>query len=350
MTADVRRARTAFLWVGVILPLTVLAVSAVIVAFWLPDMPEPAAIHWGEDGVDGFGPGWTYLVVLGGIAAMVTAFALLAWFAHRLPQNGQPVPSAEAERPQWSITARFLGAMNLGTVALIALITLVGVGSQRGLADAADTPDIGIEVLIGFVLMAAGIAIGWFLQPATPLPESSRTEDSATPLQTSSSERLVWIGTAAIAGSGLAVLGGAALLGCSLAAIMIATGAGGLMTAIIMLAACAILIAALATTFAFRVRIGPAGLLVRSLTGWPRIEIPAADVASVRAIQVDPFAEFGGWGLRYGLDGRYGVVLRRGEAVEVTRVGGRRFVVTVDEAQTAAAALAAVAQREGRVA
>ena len=84
MTPDVRRARTAFLWVGVILPLTVLAVSAVIVAFWLPEIPEPAAIHWGEDGVDGFGPGWTYLVVLGGIAAMVIAFALLAWFASEL--------------------------------------------------------------------------------------------------------------------------------------------------------------------------------------------------------------------------------------------------------------------------
>lgn len=349
MTADVRRARTAFLWIGVILPLTVLAVSAVIVAFWLPEIPEPAAIHWGEDGVDGFGPGWTYLVVLGGIAAMVIGFALLAWFAHRLPQNGQPVPTAEAERPQWSITARFLGAMNLGVVALIALLILVGVGSQRGLADAADTPDIGIEVLLGFLLMAAGVVIGWFLQPSTPLPDSNRTEDAAAPLPTSAGERVIWLGTATIAGSGLAVLGGAVLLTCALAAVMIATGAGGMMTAIIMLASCAVVIAALVTTFAFRVRIGPAGLLVRSLVGWPRIEIPAADIASVRAIHVDPFAEFGGWGLRYGLDGRYGVVLQRGEALEVMRAGGRRFVVTVDDAQTAAAALAAVTQKEGRI-
>lgn len=350
MTADVRRARIAFLWVGVILPLTILAVSAIIVALWLPEIPEPAAIHWGEDGVDGFGPGWTYLVILGVIAAMVIGFALLAWFAHRLPQNGQPVPAADAERPLWSITARFLGAMNLGMVALIALITLVGVGSQRGLADAVDTPDIGFEVLLGFLLMAAGAVIGWFLQPSTPLPPSDRSEGPVAPLPTSADERLVWIGTAAIAGSGLAVLGGAVLLTCSLAAIMIATGAGGLTTAIIMLASCAILIAALVTTFAFRVRIGPAGLLVRSLAGWPRIDIPVVDIASVRAIQVDPFAEFGGWGLRYGLDGRYGVVLRRGEAVEVTRAGGRRFVVTVDDARTAAAALAAVAQKDGRTA
>ncbi len=102
-------------------------------------------------------------------------------------------------------------------------------------------------------------------------------------------------------------------------------------------------------TFAFRVRIG-ARRTARAVAGGlaRRSRSRPADIASVRAIDVDPFAEFGGWGLRYGLDGRYGVVLRRGEALEVTRVGGRRFVVTVDDAQTAAAALAAV-HEEGSV-
>jgi uncharacterized membrane protein len=346
MTAAVRRARTAFLWVGVVIPLGMLAASAVIVGFWLPDIPEPAAVHWSESGVDGFGPGWIYLAILGGIAAMVIAFALLAWFAHRLPENGRPARAAEIDRPQWSATARFLGAVNLGLAALISLTCLVGVGSQRGLADAADAPDIGLTVLLGIVLMVGAVAGGWFVQPSTPLPEKSRTERPADPLQTSDTERLIWIGTAMIARTGRTALCGVVLLVCAIAVVMIATGAGGVMTAVIMLATCAILIAALITTFAFRVRIGPAGLLVRSLAGWPKFDIPAADVVSVRAIDVDPFAEFGGWGLRYGLDGRYGVVLRRGEALEVTRVGGRRFVVTVDDAQTAAAALAAVIRKE----
>ncbi|MDF2506605.1 MAG: hypothetical protein K0Q52_464 [Microbacterium sp.] len=345
MTADVRRARNAFLWVGVIIPLAVLAVSAVIVVLWLPEIPEPAATHWSESGVDGFGPGWIYLAILGGTAVMVLAFALLSWFAHRLPENGRPA-AADTERPQWSTTARFLGAMSLGVAALISLVCLVGVGSQRGRADAADAPDIGLTVLVGFVLMAGAVTLGWFLQPSTPLPDSSRTATPADPLTTSATERLVWIGTAAIARTGRTVIAGTLLLVCALAAVMIATGSGGTITAIIMLVTCAILIAVTITTFAFRVRIGPAGLLVRSRAGWPKFEIPAADIASVRATVVDPFGEFGGWGLRYGLDGRYGVVLRRGEALEVTCVGGRRFVVTVDDAQTAAAALAAVARKE----
>lgn len=344
MTPAVRRARTAFLWVGVIVPLTMIAVAAIIVTLWLPEIPEPAAIHWGTDGVDGYGPGWLHLVVLAGIGVMIVLFAVLAWFAHRLPEKGgTPLSSAEA-RPQWSPTARFLGAANLGVAALITLITLVGVGSQRGLSDAAQTPDIGVAVFIGFVLLVIGALVGWFAQPALTRADSGAAV-AAAPLPASASERVVWIGTATISRSGLAVLGGSVLVVCALAAVILATGAGDAWSLAIMLASVGVVIFALVVTFAFRVRIGPAGLLVRSRVGWPKVEVAAQDVASVRTVAVDPFGEFGGWGFRYGLDGRTGVVLRRGEGIEVTRVDGRRFVVTIDDAETAAAALATAARR-----
>lgn len=345
MTAAVRRARAAFLWVGVIVPLTTIAVTAIIVALWLPEIPEPSAIHWGTDGVDGYGPGWTHLVVLAGIALMIVVFALLAWFAHRLPENGRSAAPVAGERAQWSPTARFLGAANLGVAGLIALVTLVGVGSQRGLADASQTPDIGFAVFGGFVLLVVGAVVGWFAQPSTPRAESGNGTDAA-PLPAAASERVVWIGTATIARSGFAVLGGSVLVVCALAAVLLATGSGDAWSLAIMLASVAVVLFALVVTFAFRVRIGPAGLLVRSRVGWPKVEIPARDVASVRTVDVHPFGEFGGWGFRYGLDGRTGVVLRRGEGIEVTRVDGRRFVVTIDDAETAAAALATAARRE----
>jgi hypothetical protein len=339
MTADVRRARTAFLWVGVIVPLAIVLVSALVIALWLPEIPEPAAVHWGENGPDGFGPGWTHLLLLGDIALLIVVFAFLAWFAHRVPEKGRPSPAGSQAAPQWSVTARLLGAVNLGLAALISLVTLVAVGSQRGLADAADAPDIGYAVLGGMLLLVVGSLIGWFLQPKPPVAPTDAA-DAATPLSASDSERVVWIGTATISRTGLSVFGGALLVIGALAAVLLATGGGGAPAALITIAGGAVVAVALLTTFAFRVRIGPAGLRVRSLVGWPRIEIPAADIASVRRIEVNPFAEFGGWGVRYALDGRYGVVLRRGEAIEVTRTGGRRFVVTIDDAETAAAALA----------
>ncbi|MEV8250671.1 DUF1648 domain-containing protein [Microbacterium sp. NPDC076768] len=347
MNNPVGRARATFVWVGGVIPLALLLASALVVIIWLPELPDPVATHWSDDGVDGFGPSWTYLVILGGIAAMVLAFALLAWFAHRLPQNGRAAPAADAGNSQWSTSAKLLGAVNLGLAAMMSLVCLASAGSQRGLADAADAPDIGLAVLVGFALLIAGTVLGWILQPRTPLPESHRTVAPAAPhtTSTSTSGRMVWTGTATIARSGRYVLGGCVLVLVALTIIILMTDDGGLAAVVIMCASCAIVIGSLVAASTFRVRISPAGLTVRSRVGWPKVEIPADDVESVRVIEVDPFGEFGGWGLRYGLDGRYAVVLRRGEALEVTRTAGRRFVVTVDDAETAAATLALAIQK-----
>jgi hypothetical protein len=49
--------------------------------------------------------------------------------------------------------------------------------------------------------------------------------------------------------------------------------------------------------------------------------------------------EYGGWGWQLGRRQRFGAIFRGGEALEVTRGDGRRFVVTVDAAAEAAALL-----------
>jgi hypothetical protein len=102
---------------------------------------------------------------------------------------------------------------------------------------------------------------------------------------------------------------------------------------------------AFATSASFRVRVGPDGLLVRSMVGFPRVHVPLDDVVSVRAVDCNPFGEFGGFGWRLGLDGRTGIVLRRGPAIEVERRGRRPLVVTVDGAAVGAAVLRAYLDR-----
>lgn len=338
MTPAVRRARTAFVWIGLVIPLAGLAVAAIIVALWLPELPEPSAIHWSGETPDGFGPRWTPLAILAGIAAMIIAFAALAWFAHRLPASSRTAPPENGRAAEWSSTSRALGATNLGLAALIVSTTLAMVGSQRGLSDAADAPSISGATILGLALLVVGAVVGWFLQPRAPRGAEDRRAE-ATPLPSTDSERVVWIGRATIARSGLAVLGGSALLVGALAAVMAASGVS--VVAVVTMVACVVLVlATLLLTTSFRVRVGPGGLRVRSTAGWPRIDIPASDITSVRRIDVDPFSEFGGWGMRYAAGGRSGVVLRAGEALEVTRDGGRRFAVTVDDAETAAAVLA----------
>ncbi|GAB3601179.1 hypothetical protein [Microbacterium tumbae] len=335
MNADVRRARTAFLWVGVIVPAAIVALSAIIIAAWLPEVPEPAAIHWGFDGVDGYGPGWTYLALLLGIGGgIVVLFAVMAFLGHRLPPRSRS--EGRPDGPQWSPTARFLGAMSLGVSTLLAATSLISVGVQRGLADAAETPDITPWVILGIVLMAGLAVLGWFLQPAAYTTTDAGVP--AGPLELAGTERAVWMGTASTARGAQIVLGVAVFFVLATAALLGARGVEGWWFSAIIGIALAVLAA---TMLVFRVRVNAAGLQVRSAVGWPRFAIPASDVASVRVVTVNPFGEFGGWGYRIGLDGRRGVVLRGGEALQVEQRNGKVFVVTVDDAATAASVLVA---------
>ena len=334
MTPDVRRARAAFWRVGVIAPLSILVLAAILVASWLPEVPEPAAIHWGPGGADGYGPRWTYLVVLlvlGG--GMVGLFAVIALFAHRLPRSG----AVSSHEPQWSATARLLGAANLAVAGMISFVSVAGMAAQRGLADAADAADITPWVGAALVGMLVLGAAGWLLQPRVAASAgSSGSEPSPLPL--ADGERAVWLRRVTIARAGQIVLGGSVFVVLAMSVLLWtaqpATGATMLVLAVVL----AVLVV---SGLSFHVRASDAGLLVRSTLGWPRIDIPAARIARTRVVQVNPFAEFGGWGYRIGTDGRRGVVLRTGEALEVRRDDGKVYVVTVDDAATAASVLAA---------
>jgi hypothetical protein len=104
-----------------------------------------------------------------------------------------------------------------------------------------------------------------------------------------------------------------------------------------------VVLALSAMGIAWRVRVDAAGLTVRSLPfGWPRRRIRLDQIDAVKTVQVTPIAEFGGWGWRWGAAGS-GVVVREGQGILVVLRDGRRFTVTVDDAETGAALLAAYA-------
>jgi hypothetical protein len=220
----------------------------------------------------------------------------------------------------------------------MAVLMLTSVGVQRGLDDAADAPDVTPWALAGFgVGVALGVA-GWFLQPAVARSGTGQREDAA-PLTLGPGERAVWAATTTTARLGVIVL--AALVGVLVVMAVVLWALeepAWWITAIVAV----VMIGAMLTMLSFRVRVDVRGLTVRSTAGWPRFRIRPDEVRAVRVVTVHPFAEFGGWGLRLSPDGRFGVVLRTGEALEVTRTNGRTFVVTVDDAATGAALLSAV--------
>ncbi|MGM7670870.1 DUF1648 domain-containing protein [Microbacterium sp. A93] len=331
MTDDVRRARAAFLWVGVIVPLALFVLAAAVIIAWMPELPEPMAIHWGSEGVDGFASQWGYIAASIGIGAgVIILLAAITAFAHRLPQS-----STKPAVAPWSVTARFMGAINLGLGAMIAFIAVAGAALQRGLSDAADTPGIGIWTLVGFGLLVGFTVLGWFLQPKSPrvfAPNGAAAE--RIPL--AAGEKLVWVGTANMSRIGVVVLLAAVAFLAIRAAMLIAEGDAGWWIYGVATVVIALLVS---STLTFRVRVNARGLSARSLLGWPRTQIPLSDIERVETVEIDPFREFGGWGWRLSMDGRRGIVLRTGEALQVTQSSGRVFVVTLDGASEVAAVL-----------
>lgn len=100
----------------------------------------------------------------------------------------------------------------------------------------------------------------------------------------------------------------------------------------------------IATTMAFTVRVDRRGLTVRSLFGVPWFRVRLDDISGVDAVDVSPLRHFGGWGLRR-RRGMFGVIMRRGPAIRVRRGDGTFFVVTVRDAPSGAALLAAYRTR-----
>ncbi|GAA3928768.1 DUF1648 domain-containing protein [Microbacterium soli] len=342
MTDDVRRSRNAFLVVGVILPLAIVVVSTAVIATWLPELPDPIATHWGTGGVDGFGPKWAAIALpLGLGAGMVALMALLGVFGHRLPQSG-----AKPQVQAWGPMSRLLGGIGLGSGLLASCAGLVTAGVQRGLADAADAPDIGGWMLLSLGLLVVGTVLGWFLQPRSPERRAGEGEGEAVEgIPLAATERAAWFGTAMMARGAVIALSAAVLLTVLLSfAVFAEEAAGGW----IMLGVSALLIVLTVTMLVFRVRVNAAGLRVRSVLGWPSTRIPLEAITKVEVVDIAPMAEFGGWGWRFGPDGRRGVVLRAGEALQVTHERGRIFVVTVDGAQEAASVLESLRERAGR--
>lgn len=194
-----------------------------------------------------------------------------------------------------SAVNRRIGAGATTWVSLFLSTLLVGTLSvQRGLSDARETPGVGGVLLaagIGSMVISVIVAIAVPGDPRVPTTEPVATDAPRALL--ADGDQTVWTGRCR----------------------------------------------------GFVVTVDREGLTVRSVLRWPRYRVPLDEVVRADVTHVSPLRDFGGWGWRVGRDGRVGVVLRRGEALQVTRTARRSIVVTVDGAATAAGVLNALVDR-----
>lgn len=329
LSQEVRRARRAAFWVGVWAPLIVVALGALVQILWIPRLPDPIATHWsGSGGPDGFSGVWSnilFYAITGGGMTLLFAVLLL------VPRGRR------AGFPAWSSFSRFIAAFGAATVVFISVLIVGLVQIQLDVVDARTVGTVAGPMAAALLSAVVAGVVGWFVQPRTTV--AAPASDDSEPLRLSGNERAVWIGQARPSAGYRWFAGVLVVLMLGLAVTNLVLQPSGWW----ILALVGILVSALvAATIGFRVRIDASGLEARSVLGWPVVRVRAADVERVAASTINPLGEFGGWGLRWA-PGRFGIVLRTGPGIVVTRRSGNIFGITVDDAETGAAVLAAAA-------
>lgn len=335
---DLPRARMAARIVGLIIPLGLVIVGVIVSLVWLPRLPNPVAVHWSGAGVaDGFGS-----PVLGLILFPVAGLTIAAlYFLQRAPNwlTGQR-PGGEI----WGPNNRLLPAIVLGASTVIFSLNIITTAIQLDLADARQLePNLAVSFMPAVIGIAAA-ALGYFAQPRLRISATVEAE-SGEALDLAPAERVAWVGSIGVSRAYLWIMG-ASLVGLVACLILVASirPAEPVGIAIVSVSLLAVLVLTVMCA-RFNVRIDERGFEARSLLGWPVVRVPAGQVTDVTVSDINPFGEFGGWGWRISVDGKVGIVMRTGEGIRVTRSKGRPLVVTLDDAESAAAALATAARR-----
>ena len=325
--APSRSTRRRVVLVGGVIPVAIAVVGTVLMLSWMPELPDPVATHWSGSEPDGFGPAW--------MLALTPLAIALAYSALAVGTSWSPTPRGSITPNQ-----KFLLVTGVWLSAFLTVGITRSLSIQRGLADASEVGSgdaVGLSLLIGCILGLALAVPAWFLLPRADT-EYAEAPD-AEPLAVAETERVSWSRIVRLGGVASRVLVGSMVV---LAAISVATAVSSSRIAWAAAAVLVVVLLLVSATATWRVSADRRGLIVRSALGWPHVIIPADDIRQVNVIAVNPVADFGGWGWRRDVAGRSAIIMRAGPAMQVTRASGKRFVITVDDAETGAAVLAAV--------
>ncbi|WP_328387698.1 DUF1648 domain-containing protein [Nocardia sp. NBC_00416] len=288
-------------------------------------LPDPLATHFGADGADGFTGRVPTMFVSAGLGVGLAAlFALILMMGTRRDK-----PLRRPDSPLDPIRLLIGSAWGVGGFVGVLLLS-----STLANLDVADAAQVTLPAWAFLIAAATGLLLGtagWIAAPESPISEEAPV--SAEPLAIGRTERVSW--SRRTASPWMLMIGAVALLmGITVGSVVHPlTG--------VLLAVTGVLLANLALV---RVVVDQHGLTVGTgPLGWPRWRLSPEDIADVSADDISPI-HYGGYGIRL-IPGATAVVLRGGPGIVVTRRSGRRFVVSVDDADTGAAVLAGVIAR-----
>lgn len=325
-TVDHATARRAALVATIWVPLAIVVAALVVVVVVGSSSGRDLVVGWRAGG-HRTGPWWTYAVVVA--ATGFPVIAIIGFFIARATR----MAGANTWMPAIAMGLTVFHAIGMGVGSVVL--------NASPLAPA-------LPLAGGAVLAIAAALLTWWLLPREA-PARDHLE-AADVLPVRSGEVAGWTGTVELPAWFVALVTTVAGLLIVLGLLLVLIAGRGRHAWPVFLAP-AVLLTVVLLTAQFVVTAGPRGLVVRSTLGWPRLAVPAADLARAGVVAIDPMADFGGWGLRWVVGpshkGRWGLVTRRGPGLEVVRRDGRSVVVTVDDAGTAAAVLETYARDQG---
>lgn len=306
---------------GIGLPIAVAVAGLLLTRILQSRLPEQIATHWTTGRPDGFAEptssAWVFaltIVLVGGGCSAVAALAPALLLMRR--------------------TMLLLGSSVVGLLFSIQLATLVSQLDRSSVTELSfPGRSVGWGMLGGF---AIGVAGGALLRdhrertPADEPPAAGLPRGRAVAVR----DRV------GFSGVGLTVFVGAVL---GVAALGWWTA--GAPWPLWIAAPVAAIVAGL---IRFDVVVDRHGVRVRNL-GMTSLDIGLDEITGARVVEVNPFRDFGGWGLRTKGRGRYGIVTHTGPAVRIDTAGALTLTVTTERATEMAGALNSFADQQRRV-
>ncbi len=292
-------------------------------------LPEVVATHWGPDGnADAFRPVAELYVQNAVVVGVLPLFLLVIGLVTRQGRVMGPISAA---------TAVFMSVVMNGSLWL-----------QRGMA-AEQVPDASFDLamVVASIAAAAVGVLGWlvFRRPRSEAPVPLNIASNAPRLLVDEAVTLAWTGRTRLAPAAIVVLGIGTLATVIPVPLMVASGNWG--SAIVM-ALLAVVIAVLGLAMAANVAVDARGVRARALGFIPWADVPMQTIAGATVKNVNPLGDFGGWGLRAGFNGERGLITSGGPALRIDRGDQGPFLITLSDAEAAAATLnTLLARREG---
>src|SRR5690554_8235704 len=63
--------------IGGVIPVAIASIAAVVMISWIPELPDPIAVHWSGSGADGFGSAWPMVLLPLGLVSAFSVFAVI---------------------------------------------------------------------------------------------------------------------------------------------------------------------------------------------------------------------------------------------------------------------------------